>query len=167
MIKSKVSKNTVNQTILYSYKGMVLQFEIIIRDDGSVVIKDVKPVQDSPIRRPIPKPKLLGTFKSDCYARARVPGEGFTIKKPVKVIIDSTAAKKLKEILKKENLSPARQQTLINKAISMPDEVIKSKVNKNTLNQIIAYDYKGTRLIMNVTISDKSVALKDIKAEKK
>ena len=48
----------------------------------------------------------------------------------------------------------------------MPDEVIKSKVNRNTLNQIIAYDYKGTRLIMNVTISDKSVALKDIKAEK-
>ena len=80
VIKSKVSKNTVNQTILYSYKGMVLQFEIIIRDDGSVVIKDVKPVQDPPIRRPIPKPKLLGTFKSDCYARARVPGEGFTIK---------------------------------------------------------------------------------------
>ena len=117
-------------------------------------------------RLPIPKPIILDRCKIE--ARIEALGKGLMKQGSFKVTLDPKAEKILQNILKNENLSAARQKTLIKNAVCNPDKVISSKQkNKNTVEQNIAYDYKAKTLVIKAAISDGAVVIKDIKAKLK
>lgn len=117
-------------------------------------------------RLPIPKPIILDRCKIE--TRIEALGKGFIKQGSFKVTLDPKAEKILQNILKNENLSAARQKTLIKNAVFNPDKVISSKQkNKNTVEQNIVYDYKAKTLVIKVAISDGAVVIKDIKAKLK
>ena len=124
-----------------------------------------RPIIPTP-RLPIPKPIILDRCKIE--ARIEALGKGPMKQGSFKVTLDPKAEKILQNILKNENLSAARQKTLIKNAVCNPDKVISSKQkDKNTVEQNIAYDYKAKTLVIKADISDGAVVIKDIKAKLK
>lgn len=120
-------------------------------------------------RLPIPRP-IIPRPLDRCKIETRIEalGKGFIKQGSFKVTLDPKAEKILQNILKNENLSAARQKTLIKNAVSNPDKVISSKQkDKNTVEQNIAYDYKAKTLVIKADISDGAVVIKDIKAKLK
>lgn len=112
--------------------------------------------------------KVLSAIKSVCEARVRNIVGGILLtagKQPIEINIASKVQEKLSGLFK---LSAARQTTLIKNAVLNPDRLIKNEIKmKDTIKQTIAYDYQNTTLIMDITITDRSITVNSIKSKPK
>lgn len=162
-VKSSSSKSKLKKANLKKFiKPIPPEVSVI---PPKVLLPVPRPIIPGP-RLPIPKPIILDRCKIE--ARIEALGKGFIKQGSFKVTLDPKAEKILQNILKNENLSAARQKTLIKNAVCNPDKVISSKQkDKNTVEQNIAYDYKAKTLVIKADISDGAVVIKDIKAKLK